>query len=180
MIGSRTRIVELLDLYPTLADLCGFQIPSVLEGKSLKPVLTGKKKQVRDHIVTSLGRSTFSIRKKDMKLIRYYDGSEELYNLKTDPNEFHNLAYEPTQAATMGELAELAPIDKRFKQFVRYGQYKAIIDNDNQLKLYDMLHPKSGIGEQYEVSGEKKELVELIRNHLKDNAVESRYYSIEK
>ena len=104
----------------------------------------------------------------------------ELYNLKTDPNEFHNIAYEPTQAATMAELAELAPIDKRFKQFVRYGQYKAIIDNNNQLKLYDMLHPKSGIGEQYEVSGEKKELVELIRNHLKDNAVESRYYSIEE
>lgn len=178
--GRSDGFASLLDLYPTLADLCGFQIPSVLEGKSLKPVLTGKKKQVRDHIVTSLGRSTFSIRKNDMKLIRYYDGSEELYNLKTDPNEFHNIAYEPTQAATIAELAELAPIDKRFKQFIRYGQYKAIIDNNNQLKLYDMLHPKSGIGEQYEVSGEKKEVVKFIKNHLEDNAVKSRYYSIEE
>jgi len=41
-----------------------------------------------------------------------------------------------------------------------------------------MLHPKSGIGEQYEVSIEKPELLNFIRKHLEDNNITDRYYTI--
>ena len=176
--GRSDAFASLLDLYPTLVDLCGFDVATNLDGKSLRPVLTGDKKSVRDHIATSLGRSTFAIRKADMKLIRYYDGSEELYNLATDPNEFKNLAADPAHAKMLIELRALAPVDVRFKQFVRYGQYKAVIAADDSIKLYDMLHPKSGIGEQAEVSDSKPEIVDRIRKHIKKLDITARYYSI--
>ena len=169
---------RLLDLYPTLADFCGLKAPANLDGHSLKPVLTGETEKVRDHIVTTLGRSTFAIRKGDWKLIRYYDGSEELYDLKADPNEFKNLVQDPAQAKTLAELRALAPRDQHFQQFVRYGQYKAIIDAEGEFKLYDMLHPKSGIGEHTEVSAEEPEIVNLIKTHLKENKITARYYNI--
>ncbi|MGI9458271.1 MAG: hypothetical protein ACR2NU_17040, partial [Aeoliella sp.] len=76
------------------------------------------------------------------------------------------------------ELRALAPIDERFKQFIRYGQYKAVIDTEGGFALYDMLHPKSGIGEQTEVSTERPEIVFDIKAHLEDNQVTARYYNI--
>ncbi|MGI9430151.1 MAG: sulfatase [Bythopirellula sp.] len=176
--GRSDALASLLDLYPTLADLCGLEPPANLDGKSLKRVLTGEQAQVRDHLVSTLGRSTFSIRKGNLKLIRYYDGSEELYNLQADPNEFRNAIADPTAASNVAELRDLAPIDSRFKQFVRYGQYKATIDTDGELLLYDMLHPKSGIGEHTEVSADQPEIVELIKSHLDNHQVTERYYNI--
>jgi hypothetical protein len=169
---------SLLDLYPTLADLCGLDIPEHLEGRSLTPVLTGKQRSVRDYIVTTLGRSTFCIRQGDAKLIRFYDGSEELYDLKRDPYEFRNRVNDPGQAKTLRKLRALAPEDKRFRRFVRYGRFKATVARDGTMKLYDMLHPKSGIGEQAEVSAENPDVVTLIKKHLEDNKVTERYYTI--
>jgi arylsulfatase A-like enzyme len=171
---------SLLDLYPTLTDLCGLDIPNDLDGRSLAPVLTGKQRSVRDYIVTSLGRSTFCIRQGDMKLIRYYDGSEELYDLKGDPHEFRNLVNDPVHTKTLRKLRTLAPEDKRYRQFVRYGRFKATVASDGTMKLYDMLHPKSGIGEQTEVSAENLDVVSLIRKHLEDNKVTERYYTMFK
>ncbi len=171
---------SLLDLYPTLADLCGLPVSDQLDGKSLKPVITGETDKVRDYIATTLGRSTFAIRQDDMKLIRYYDGSEELYDLKKDPEEFTNLITDKGYKKELKKLRKLAPVDKRFKQFVRYGQFKAVIDADDNFFLYDMLHPKSGIGEHTEVSKENPGIVKLIKDHIKNNKITQRYYAIEK
>jgi arylsulfatase A-like enzyme len=169
---------SLLDLYPTLADLCGLDVPKHLDGESLKPVITGEKETVRDHIVTSLGRSTFSIRKGDMKLIRYYDGSEELYDLKADPHEFNNQATDPSYSQQLISLRKLAPVDARFKQFIRLGQYKAVIDASDVLRLYDMLQPKNGIGERQDVAADHPEIVRTIKTYLKTNKVTERYLTI--
>ncbi len=70
--------------------------------------------------------------------------------------------------------------DSRFRQFVRYGSFKATIDEDGEFQLYDMLHPKSGIGEQMEVSAEKPDLAAKIQSHLKSKKITDRYVTIEQ
>lgn len=76
------------------------------------------------------------------------------------------------------ELRSLAPIDQHYQQFIRYGKYKAVIRVDGELELYDMLHPKSGIGEQAEVTAEQAEVVKFIKQHLEDNRITQRHYTI--
>ena len=141
--GRSKGFASLLDLYPTLADLCGFPIPEGLDGESLKSVILGEKEAVREHVVTTLGRSTFCVRKGKMKLIRYYDGSEELYDLEKDPNEFENLGGRADQLGELERLRKLLPEDGRFEKFVRYGRYKAIQEKGGSWRLFDMLHDLS-------------------------------------
>ena len=167
--GRSQALASLLDLYPTLADISGLKVPDGLDGKSLKAVISGEQQQVRQYIVTTLGRSTFAIRRENWKYIRYYDGSEELYGLKSDPHEFHNLAAQTPHAAVLQQMRQLTPVDKRFKQMVRYGHYKGILEADGSLKVYDMMHPKSGIGEHTEVSAEKPQITEKIQSWFKAN-----------
>lgn len=176
--GRSQGFASLLDLYPTLADLCGMEVPGNLDGKSLKPVVLGQEKQVRDHIVTTLGRSTFSIRKDDAKLIRYYDGSEEFYDLKKDPNEFDNLINAAEYQETISGLRKLAPVDKRYKQFIRYGQYKGIVHADGTLKVCDMLYPKSGIGERFESMVDRPEIGQFMLQYLREHKITDRYVTI--
>jgi len=169
---------SLLDLYPTLADMCGLKVPKNLDGKSLSPVIKGSETKVRDHIVTTLGRSTFCIRKENLKLIRYYDGSEELYDLGKDPHEFSNIIDNKTYSKQLTELRGLAPIDKRFKQFIRFKQYKGIVYADGTLKVCDMLHPKSGIGERFESMVDKPEIGQLMQRYLAKHNITARYVTI--
>ncbi|MFD2160204.1 sulfatase [Rubritalea tangerina] len=169
---------SLLDLYPTLADMCDLTPPNKLDGLSLKPIVDGESQSVRDHIVTTLGRSTFSIRKADAKLIRYYDGSEEFYDLSKDPHEWHNQINAPEYNNTINELRKLAPIDSRFKQFVRYRHYKGIVHANGELKVCDLLHPKSGIGERFESMVDKPEITNFIKAYIKKHKPAARYFTI--
>jgi uncharacterized sulfatase len=91
-------LVELVDLYPTLADLCGLKPPENLHGKSLKPLLDDAQ---REHKATAhtqlnagktLGRT---VRTKNFRYIRWRtpdETAEELYDHRTDPHEFTNVA----------------------------------------------------------------------------------------
>lgn len=91
--GARcTQPVGLIDLYPTLTDLCG--IPSVdgLDGKSLVPLLHQPQRSTGRAMVTMFDPGNVSLRTSRWRYIRYADGSEELYDLENDPNEWANLA----------------------------------------------------------------------------------------
>jgi arylsulfatase A-like enzyme len=84
--------VELLDIYPTLIELCGLTAKSDLEGHSLVPQLRDPSDQREWPAITTANQNNHAVRSRDWRYIRYADGTEELYHLKRDPNEWHNLA----------------------------------------------------------------------------------------
>ncbi|QDV62402.1 sulfatase-like hydrolase/transferase [Crateriforma conspicua] len=84
--------VGLIDLYPTLVELCGLEGPQILDGHSLVPLLKKPKDEFRDSVLTMFDQDNASVRDRRWRYIRYQDGSEELYDTQTDPNEWNNLA----------------------------------------------------------------------------------------
>lgn len=83
--------VNLLDIYPTLVELCKLDPPKhYLDGISLVPLLKGEK-QKREPSLMTYGINYSSITDGRFRFIRYPDGSEELYDHSTDPHEWNNL-----------------------------------------------------------------------------------------
>ena len=91
--GARcTRPAELLDIYPTLAALCGLPDPKGLDGHSLVPQLQDAGARRPWPAITTHGPNNHGVRGERYRYIRYADGSEELYDMEMDPNEWTNLA----------------------------------------------------------------------------------------
>jgi arylsulfatase A-like enzyme len=87
--------VNLLDIYPTLVELCGLPPNLKNEGTSVVPLLTSPDQAREVASVTTYGKDMHAVRYRNWRYIRYNDGSEELYNLEKDPNEWTNLAQKP-------------------------------------------------------------------------------------
>ena len=117
------RTVSLLDIYPTLADLCGLPVGEHLEGKSLKPLLKDPAASWDRPVVTTFGRNNHAVRSERWRYIRYADGSEELYDHQADPMEWTNLAAKPEHAKLKQELAAWLP-KVNVKEGPRLGKSK--------------------------------------------------------
>lgn len=86
--------VNLMDLYPTLIELCNLpDIPDV-GGRSLVPLLDDERNTFDYPSITTLDTFHHTIRTKKYRYIRYGDHSEELYDHDVDPHEWYNLASE--------------------------------------------------------------------------------------
>lgn len=112
--GSRcSQPAELLDIYPTLVDLCGLPKRDGLEGHSLLPQLENANTRRDFPAITSHNQGNHTVRTDRWRFIRYADGSEELYNMLDDPNEWENLAGNTDLAEVKAELSSWLPkIDK--------------------------------------------------------------------
>jgi uncharacterized sulfatase len=112
--GVCGRTVELLDLYPTLADLCGLkEAPSGLHGKSLRPLLENPSAAWARPAVTQVHRNPtgrevrgYSIRTERHRYTMWNEGAEgeELYDYGGDPRELKNLANSPEAAKVKNGL----------------------------------------------------------------------------
>jgi iduronate 2-sulfatase len=110
--GVSPRTVELLDLYPTLAELCGLERPAHLEGASLVPLLREPERAWDRPAFTQLVRLDYhgwSVRTERWRYTEWDGGAigRELYDHAVDPGEFTNLAERPEHAAVVAELAAL-------------------------------------------------------------------------
>lgn len=112
--GSRD-IAELVDVYPTLADLCGLQAPNNLAGRSLRPALddanANREKPAFTQVWRGGNRQAFagrSIRTDRWRYSEWDDGKKgvELYDHQNDPHEYTNLASDPAHAQTVKELRQ--------------------------------------------------------------------------
>ncbi|MAI70909.1 MAG: hypothetical protein CMM01_08380 [Rhodopirellula sp.] len=101
--------VSLLDLYPTLISLCGLPPVHGLEGLSLMPQLRDPKSKRTIPVVSTWQYRNHAVRSMDYRYIRYRDGSEELYDHRSDPREHHNLAQEPAYLPVKQRLAKAIP-----------------------------------------------------------------------
>ena len=96
--------VETIDLLPTLFDYLGLPIPEHLEGDSLWPLIQGRARQLdgAEVVVATLRRNLHAIRLGDHKYLRHVQGEEELYDLRSDPDEQRNrIDEEPAQARAL-------------------------------------------------------------------------------
>ena len=101
--------VGLIDIYPTLIDLCGLTPRTGLDGVSLAGIIANSGTLPSRPAVTTYGRGNHSVRSKRWRYTRYADGGEELYDHDADPMEWTNLASDETHAAVKVELAQWMP-----------------------------------------------------------------------
>lgn len=103
------RTVETVDIYPTLADLCGLQAPSDLAGASLRPLLENPRAAWDRPAYTEVARGGRSVRTERWRYTEWNGGRDgvELYDHAADPREFRNLAKDPAHAKTVAELRGL-------------------------------------------------------------------------
>jgi choline-sulfatase len=107
--GRCTQPAELLDIYPTLIELCHLPPRTDLEGLSLQPQLTNAKAKRERPAITSHNQGNHGIRSERWRYIRYADGSEELYDLQTDPHEWTNVVGQPEHAEVIAQHRRWLP-----------------------------------------------------------------------
>lgn len=100
---------ELLDIYPTLMAVLNLTPPQKLEGHSLLPQLKDAETERQAPAITTHNQHNHSVRSKDWRYIRYADGSEELYDHRTDPHEWANLAGNEAYQRVKEEHAKWLP-----------------------------------------------------------------------
>lgn len=104
--SSTSQPASLIDLYPTLAELCQIEAPKDLEGESLVPLLRDPRLRTGRFSITMFNPNNASLRTDRWRYIRYEDGSEEIYDHRRDPNEWDNLAGSLQHSKRLAELRD--------------------------------------------------------------------------
>jgi arylsulfatase A-like enzyme len=107
------RPVSLLDLYPTLIELCNLPKNPKIDGRSIAPLVRNPQAAwpypaVITHSPHWHGPN-HAVRSERFHYIHYNKGGEELYDMAKDPHQWHNLANDPRQAATKTQLKQWLP-----------------------------------------------------------------------
>ncbi len=106
--SSSQGLIELVDLYPTLAELCNVPPPDTLQGRSFVPLLTDPRTPGKKVVYTVVRRGSTlgnAIRTRRWRYARWPDG-EELYDLDNDIAEHHNLADTAEHATVMTAMRD--------------------------------------------------------------------------
>ena len=104
------RPVQLLDIYPTLVELCSLtKPPQKLEGHSLLPLLSQPNSPWPYPAITTFHCNDHSVRTERWRYISYANGDEELYDHSLDSNEWHNLVHNLKYQAVIAELKAHLP-----------------------------------------------------------------------
>ena len=130
------RAVSLINVYPTLVEMCGLPKKNDLDGTSLVPLLKNPTIPWERPALTTWGRGNYVLSTEDWRYIRYFDGTEELYNHQNDPNEWTNVAdnqlyknikeglkkWFPTKEAKLMPNGILEPIDADKPYLTRFKE----------------------------------------------------------
>lgn len=107
---SCPQTVSLVDIYPTLMEYCRLTPPKhQLDGKSIVPVLKNPDFTWNRPGLTTYGEGYASVRNERYRYISYPDGTQELYDHKTDPYENINIAHKPENKKIIDRLSKAIP-----------------------------------------------------------------------
>lgn len=106
---STENLTSLLDLYPTLVNLCGLPERTDLDGEDLRAILTNPAQTIERPVITTYDYGDYSVRYGDWHYIKYVDESEELYQLENDPHEWDNLSQNPAYDSIKASLQKMLP-----------------------------------------------------------------------
>ncbi len=102
---TRAALVYLYDLFPTICDLNGVDIPESVEGQSLAPLIAGEQKALRDNLYFNYQHKIRGLRDDQWKIICYPRINHvQLFDLKNDPHELKNLANGEEQAERVEQM----------------------------------------------------------------------------
>lgn len=101
--------VQLIDMYPTLAALCGLPRPMQTDGNSLDGLIRNPDEKWKHKALSFFGEGNVSVRDERYRLIQYEDGSLELYDIMLDPNEWNNLANDSGYKNIIRKLQRAVP-----------------------------------------------------------------------
>ena len=108
--GISERFVSLQDIYPTLAAIMDLKnIPEYLEGESFAGIVADPELAFRDNVQAVIRRGDFlgrMVKTKEWRYIEWDHGEKgiELYNQKSDPIEYKNLAQDPAYSEIIANL----------------------------------------------------------------------------
>ena len=111
--ARRDAYVHLMDVFPTLCELCGIEIPASVEGKSfLSSIEQGV--SARKTLYLAYTHLIRGIKDQRFKLLRYKNNPDctQLFDLENDPNEIHNLYHEEAYR-TVRDTLEAALVNER-------------------------------------------------------------------
>jgi arylsulfatase A-like enzyme len=111
------RNVSLVDIFPTLTELCGLNLKEGITGNNIIPLLKDPKMKWDNPVVSSLGENHYSVIKDEWHYINYNGEEEELYNLNEDPEEWYNLADDNGLQSLKKKLKEYIPKERH--EFVK-------------------------------------------------------------
>jgi iduronate 2-sulfatase len=119
--GRTDAITELLDIYPTLAELAGLPVSAEVQGKSFVPVLKNHAASIKAGALSLY--NGIALREENFAYMRYNDGQEELYDMKKDPLQFTNQAANPEYSSALKQMQK--QLDARIKEEgIKFGMTK--------------------------------------------------------
>jgi len=119
--------VSLVDIFPTLTELCGLPPKEGTTGVSLKDNLQNPEINTGRAVISTLGDSHFSVVKGKWHYILYDDSEEELYNMEEDPNEWFNLADNPGYESLKKEMKDHIPGERHELVKTRSIKWKDVL-----------------------------------------------------
>lgn len=146
-------LVEAIDLAPTFVEVAGGEVPEhILEGRSMVPHLHGISGKVRDYVISEYDYSAtpqsvqLGLAPRDARLFMVYDGRYKLihaeggfgpmlFDLESDPNEFHDLAKTGSNQSEVDRLyGHLAQWGRRMSQRVTRSDAQIITGRGASLR----------------------------------------------
>lgn len=152
--GECKTPVSLIDLYPTLIDMCKLPVVKYqLAGNSLTPILTNINTKWDKPTISTYLPGNFTIHSGEWNFIKYVDGSEELYNISKDEDEFENLAGKPEYKDIINKLSLLLP--KSWHEGIKPSSEQPLDLRKEGLNPQKNDRPKSGKGKRKNINDEE-------------------------